>query len=211
MVLEKIFFGSKKEQNVIEKIRRHIEIFHAAARCFKKALEEQDKEELYCVPDLEREADSVRREIVSMIYEGAFLPYLRSNLCRFIEIVENAFDLLKDAASEFENMGQKLDKEIEEECIKVADKNVKMIDMLLIAFETLFGKGDLRDKTLAIRIYEKQVDEIKFDLIKKMSMKEVKNFWHGKMLSDLVTSLTEISNVIEDASDYLIIIKVSLK
>lgn len=210
-MLEKIFFGSKKEQNVIEKIKKHIQILHDAAHCFKKAIEEQDKEQLYCVPDLEREADSIRREIISMIYEGAFLPYLRSNLCRFVEIVEKAFDLLKDAASEFENMGQELDQEIEEECIKVADRNMKMIDMLLIAFETLFNKGDLRDKTLAIRIFEKQVDEIKFDLIKKLTGKEVRNFWHGKMLSDFVTSLTEISNVIEDASDYLIIIKVSLR
>lgn len=210
-MLEKIFFGSKKEQIVTEKIKKHIQILHAAAECFKKALEEQDREQLFCVPDLEREADSIRREIVSLIYEGAFLPYLRSNLCRFVEIVEEAFDLLKDAAAEFENMGQELDKEIEEDCIKVADKNLKMIDMLLIAFETLFGKGDLRDKTLAIRIYEKQVDEIKFDLIRKLREKEVKTFWHGKMLSDFISYLTRVSNVVEDASDYLLIINVSLR
>jgi uncharacterized protein len=210
-VLERVFFGSKKEQKVIEKIKKHIQILYAAAECFKKAIEERDKEQLYCVPDLEREADSIRREIVSMIYEGAFLPYLRSNLCRFVEIVEEAFDLLKEAASEFEYIGQGLDKEIEEDCIKIADKNLQMSEMLLIAFETLFGKDDLREKTLAIRIYEKQVDEIKYDLIKKMTEKEVKNFWHGKMLSDFVDFLSRISNVIEDASDYLHIINISLR
>jgi uncharacterized protein len=210
-VLERVFFGSKKEQKVIERIKKHIQILYAAAECFKKAIEERDKAQMYCVPDLEREADSIRREIVSMIYEGAFLPYLRSNLCRFVEIVEEAFDLLKEAASEFEYIGQGLDKEIEEDCIKIADKNLQMSEMLLIAFETLFGKGDLREKTLAIRIYEKQVDEIKYDLIKKMTEKEVKNFWHGKMLSDFVDFLSRISNVIEDASDYLHIINISLR
>lgn len=210
-MLENVFFGSKKEQRVIEKIKKHIEILYAAEECFKKTIEERDKEQLYSVSDLEREADSIRREIVSMIYEGAFLPYLRSNLCRFVEIVEEAFDLLKEAASKFEYIGQGLDKEIEEDCIKIADINLKMTEMLLIAFETLFGKGDLREKTLAIRIYEKQVDEIKFDLIKKLSDKEVKNFWHGKMLSDFVDFLSRISNVIEDASDYLHIINISLR
>jgi len=210
-VLEKVFFGGKKEQQVTEKIRRHIEILHTAAECFKKALEERDKEQLYCVPDLEREADSIRREIVSAIYEGAFLPYLRSNICRFVEIVEEAFDRLEDAASVLENVGLSLDKEIEEDCITIADKNLKMSEMLLIAFDTLFGKDDLREKTLAIRIYEKQVDEIKVDLIKKMSETEVKNFWHGKMLSDFVSFLTRISDVIEDASDYLHIINISLR
>jgi uncharacterized protein Yka (UPF0111/DUF47 family) len=86
-----------------------------------------------------------------------------------------------------------------------------MTEMLLIAFETLFGKGDLREKTLAIRIYEKQVDEIKFDMIKKLRDKEVKNFWHGKMLSDFISFHTRISDVIEDASDYLHIINISLR
>ena len=114
-MLENVFFGGKKEQTVIEKIKKHIQVLNTASECFKKAIEDGDKEKLYCVPDLEREADSIRREIVSMIYEGAFLPYLRSNLCRFVEIVEEAFDLLKEAASKFEYLKQGLDKDIEEE------------------------------------------------------------------------------------------------
>lgn len=210
-MLDKVFFGGKKEQQVIEKIKRHLQILHAATECFKKAVEENDREQLYCIPDLEREADSVRREIISIVYEGAFLPYLRSNLVRFVEIAEEAFDLLKEASSEFEYMDQKLDEDISQECAKIADKNLKMSELLLIAFETLLGKGDLREKTLAIRIYEKQVDDLKHDLIRKMCEKEVKNFWHGKMLSDFVDYLARISNVIEDASDYLVIINVSLR
>jgi predicted phosphate transport protein (TIGR00153 family) len=83
--------------------------------------------------------------------------------------------------------------------------------MLLIAFDTLFNKGDLREKTLAIRIYEKKVDEIKFDLISKLRKKEVKDFWEGRILSDFISYLTRISDVIEDASDYLHIINLSLR
>lgn len=210
-MLEKVLFGAKREQKVVEKIRKHIMILHDAGECFKKAIEKKNSDEMYCVADLEREADSIRREIISMIYEGAFLPYLRSNICRFVEIVEEAFDLLKEAASEFEYIREGLERDIEEDCIKIADKNLQMCDLLLIAFDTLFGQDDLREKTLAIRIYEKQVDEIKFDLIRKLTEKEVKNFWHGKMLSDFISYLTRISNVIEDASDYLLIINVSLK
>lgn len=192
-------------------MKKHIQILCAASACFKKAMAERNKEQLYCISELERDADSVRREIVSMIYEGAFLPYLRPNLVRFVEIVEEAFDLLKEAAYEFEHMDTTLEQDIEEECIKIADKNAKMSELLLIAFETLFSKDDVREKTLAIRIYEKQVDEIRYDLMKKLGNTEVKNFWHGKMLSDFVDFLARISNVIEDASDYLVIINVSLR
>jgi len=207
----KNIFGGKKELRVIENIRRHISILHSASECFKKALEARSKNQMYCVPDLEREGDSVRREIISAIYEGAFLPFIRSNICRFVEIVDEAFDILEDAASEFEYLGPKLDEDIEEDCIKIADINLNMCDMLLIAFETLFDKGDLKEKTLAIRIYEKQVDEIKFDLISKLRKKEVKDFWEGSILSDFISYLTRISDVIEDASDYLHIINLSLR
>ncbi|MDP2753180.1 MAG: TIGR00153 family protein [Nitrospirota bacterium] len=209
-MLKKIF-GGKKEEQVIENIRRHISILHSASECFKKAMEARNKNQMYCVPDLEREGDSVRREIISAIYEGAFLPFIRSNICRFVEIVDEAFDILEDAASEFEYLGAKLDEDIEEDCIKIADINLNMCDMLLIAFETLFDNGDLREKTLAIRIYEKQVDEIKFDLISKLMKKEVKDFWEGRILSDFISYLTRISDVIEDASDYLHIINLSLR
>ncbi len=209
-MIEKVF-GGKTEQKVIENIKRHIKTLYSASECFKKALEEWNKDQLYCVTDLEREGDSIRREIISNIYEGAFLPFLRPNICRFVEIVDDAFDILEDAAFDFEYLGPKLNEEIEEDCIKIADINLKMCEMLLIAFETLFGKGDLREKTLAIRIYEKKVDEIKFDLINKLRRKEVKNFWEGKILSDFISYLTQVSDVIEDASDYLHIINISLR
>jgi len=209
-VLKNVFGGST-EQKVIDNIRKHMQILYSASGCFKKGMEEWDKEQMYCVADLEREGDSIRREIISTIYEGAFLPFLRTNICRFVEIVDEAFDVLKDAALEFEHLGPELDAEIREDCIKIADINQQMSDMLMIAFHTLFNKGDLREKTLAIRIYEKKVDDIKFDLISKLRKKEVKDFWEGRILSDFILYLTHISDVIEDASDYLHIINLSMR
>jgi predicted phosphate transport protein (TIGR00153 family) len=209
-VLKKVFGGST-EQKVIDNIKKHMQILFSASECFKKGLEEWDKDQMYCVADLEREGDSVRREIISTIYEGAFLPFLRTNICRFVEIVDEAFDALKDAASEFEHLSTRMDEEIREDCIKIAEINRQMCDMLMIAFDTLFNKGDLREKTLAIRIYEKKVDDMKFDLIGKLRKKEVKDFWEGRILSDFMSYLTHISNVIEDASDYLHIINLSMR
>ena len=73
-------------------------------------------------------------------------------------------------------------------------------------------KGDdLREKTLAIRIYEKKIDDIKFGLIKDIRKIPVNNFWEGKILSDFISGITNISDIIEDASDSLQIINVSMK
>ena len=211
MLFEKVFSGGKTEQRVIENIKKHIKTLCSASDCFKKAIEGQDKDLMFRVPDLEREGDAIRREIISTIYEGAFLPFLRPNICRFVEIVDEAFDVLEDAAHEFEYLDAKLDKEIEEECIKIAEINLKMCEMLFIAFETLFSKEDIREKNLAIRIYEKKIDEIKVDLLNTLRKKEVKNYWEGKILSDFIANLTNVSDVIEDASDYLYIMNISLR
>jgi uncharacterized protein Yka (UPF0111/DUF47 family) len=40
---------------------------------------------------------------------------------------------------------------------------------------------------------------------------KIDNFWAGKTLSDFITNLTMISDIIEDASDHLQIINVSTR
>jgi len=204
-------FGGSKEQRALDSIKKHMQILSAASDCFKKALGERSRDKMFCVTDLEREGDSVRREIISIIYEGAFLPFIRTNICRFVEIVDEALDALEDAAYEFENLGAHWDEGIRDDCLEISDINQKMCEMLMIAFETLWGKGDLREKTLAVRIYEKRIDEIKFDVLGRLRKREVKDFWEGKALSDFISYLTRVSDVIEDASDYLHIINLSMR
>lgn len=210
-MFDRFFTGGKLEKKVIEKIKNHIQNLCTAAECFRNALLTKDKDQIYCVIDLERDADSIRREIVSTIYEGAFLPFLRPNICRFIEIVDEAFDAIEDAAFEFRYLNLEIYKIIEQECLKVASINSSMCELLLIAFESLLTKGDLKEKNLAIRIYEKQVDDIKFDITEKLRKCEIVSFWDGKIISDFVSYLTKVSDLIEDASDYLYIIEVSLR
>jgi predicted phosphate transport protein (TIGR00153 family) len=211
VLFEKVLFGGKPEQKVIDNIRNHIRILYSACELFKDALLKHDKALMLSITDLEREGDIVRREIVSNIYEGAFLPFLRPSICRFVEIVDEAVDSIEDAAIGYGSYNLNLDKPTEEDCLRIADLNIKICEMLSIAFETLFSKEDLREKSLVIRIYEKKVDEIKFEVLGKLRETEINNFWDGKILSDFISSLTRVSDIIEDASDYLYIVNVSLR
>lgn len=209
MFLKKVLSPGKKEQLVHEGITKQLKLLCSALHVFKQAIEEQDEKLMLSIIDMEREGDIIRRDIVSNIYEGAFLPYLRPDLCKFVEIVDEVFDLLEDAA--YHHMDTSVDESIQIDCVQIATLNHKMCGMLLITFEGLMNGDDLREKTLALRIYEKKVDDIKFDVVKKLKNIEVKNFWNGKALSDFMSSITGISDVIEDASDYLQIINVSLR
>lgn len=209
MIFDRILSHGKKEREVVEDIKRHIQLLCLACDMFRNSLEHRDKNLMWEVIELEREADAVRREVISHIYEGAFLPYLRPDLCKFVEIVDEVFDLLKETA--FYCLENDVPGPLKDETARVALLNLRMSDMLLISFEAMLKGEDLREKTLAVRIFEKKIDDIKLNLVKEVEQVPVENFWAGKALSDFLTSLTMISDVIEDASDHLQIINVSTR
>lgn len=209
MLLKKLLVPGKKEQVVIEGLAKHISLLCSALEIFEKGLQEENKELMNEVKELEREADIIRREVISKIYEGAFLPYLRPSLCRLTEIVDSVFDLLEDATYHYQAMESNT--LIQKDFDQIASLNLEMCKMLLISFEALMSGGDLKEKGLAIRVYEKKIDDIKFDLLGDLRTVDISDFWEGKTLSDFVSSLTSISDIIEDASDYLQVINVSLR
>ncbi len=209
MILKKILSFDKKERVVTQDIKTHIQLLCSACETFRSALESEDRNLMRSVIDLEREGDSIRRTIISHIYEGAFLPYLRPDLCKFVAIVDEVFDLLKNAASYY--AGAQLPEKLKSECVRVSRLNQNMCEMLLLSYEAMLTGKDLREKALAIRIYEKKIDDIKFDLFEEAKTIEIDTFWAGRMLADLISTLTSISDVIEDASDHLQIINVGLR
>ncbi|MFZ2448766.1 MAG: TIGR00153 family protein [Syntrophobacteraceae bacterium] len=209
MILDKILSLGKKERMVSGEMRLHIELLSRACDTFRSALGELDPNLIKEVEDLEREGDAVKRGIISHIYEGAFLPYLRPDLCRFVEIVDEIFDLLKDTVSYLRHID--IPSELKAECLRVATLNFRMAEMLLLTFDAMFKGDDLREKILAIRIYEKKIDDIKFCLIGDARNIKVSDFWSGKMLWDFISGLTTVSDIIEDASDHLLIINVSMR
>ncbi|MFH1351363.1 MAG: TIGR00153 family protein [Pseudomonadota bacterium] len=209
MFFKKFFPDGKKEQAVIEEMTSHIKLLCTTCGFFMTALETHDLSLMRKVIELEREGDSIRRGIISKIYEGAFLPYLRPDICRFVEMVDRVFDLLEDTAYKYLDM--ELPEEVKSECVSVAFLNRRICEMLLITFEAMLKGDDLREKTLAIRIYEKKIDDMKFILFKDVRQVPIANFWEGEILSAFMSGLTSISDIIEDASDYLQIIHVSMK
>ena len=209
MFLKKIFDYGKQEERVIEDIKRHLKLLSNACDSFHRAMQENDKHLAREVVDSEREGDSIRREIVANIYAGAFLPYLRPDLCRFAEIVDRVFDSLQETALNY--LEVKLPEHLMDECVRVAFLNTRMCEMLSMSFDAMLNGEDLREKALAIRIYEKKIDDIKFSIVRDLRQVPVDDFWQGRILADFVSRLTTISDSIEDAGDQLQIINVSMK
>jgi predicted phosphate transport protein (TIGR00153 family) len=209
MFLKKILSYGKQEDQVIENVKKHLQLLCLAFDSFYRGIKKNDSSMMREVIDLEREGDSVRREIIEIIYAGAFLPYLRPDLCRFVEAIDKVFDSLEDTALNYSDVA--LAEQIREECVRVALMNTNMCEMLAISFDAMVNGEDLREKALAIRIYEKKIDDIKFSMLKEMRTIPVDNFWQGRTLAEFVSDLITISDMIEDASDYLQIINFSMR
>jgi predicted phosphate transport protein (TIGR00153 family) len=209
MFLKKILSYGKQEDQVIENVKKHLQLLCLAFDSFYSGIKTNDSRMMREVIDLEREGDSVRREIIATIYAGAFLPYLRPDLCRFVEAIDRVFDSLEDTALNYSDVA--LPEQIREECVRVASMNTNMCEMLAISFDAMVNGEDLREKALAIRIYEKKIDDIKFSMLKEMRTTPVDNFWQGRTLAEFVSDLITISDMIEDASDYLQIINFSMR
>ncbi|MCG6893386.1 MAG: TIGR00153 family protein [Desulfobacteraceae bacterium] len=209
MLLDKLFSKGRKEQVVIERITEHIRLLEVACEEMRIGMEGGDLRRIHHVLRLEREADAIRRQIIAAVYEGAFLPYLRPNLCRFAENVDRVFDAIEETAYCYLEM--KLPSSIRDHCLRIAFYNVRISEMLLISFLAMLRGDRLREKTLAVRIYEKKIDDLKLEIRRKLRSLPVEGFWEGKALSDFVTGLTSISDIVEDASDDLHIMHVSMR
>lgn len=208
-MLRKIFSQEKKEQAVIGKMKEHIQLLMQACERFHEGLVKNDNSLIRYAINLEREGDAVRREIIAGIYSGAFLPYLRPDLCRFVEIVDRVFDAIEDIANRYLEI--EFPDSLRAECVQVALLNVHICEMLLISLDAMLQGEDLREKMLAIRIYEKKIDDIKFHLRRELRKIPINNFWEGSLMAEFFSGLTSISDLVEDASDHLYIINVSMR
>ncbi len=204
MFLKKLLGREGKETQVVEDMERHIGLLCRGCEAFLEAVEKSDAKCMRRVKELEREADTIRRRIISLIYEGAFLPYLRPELSKFVEIVDHVFDRLEDAASCY--LGVSFPEALRSESSRIAFLNSKMSEMLHITFRAMLKGEDLREKKLAIRIYEKRIDDMKFGLIQDAREVRIEDFWEGRILADFLSHLCAVSDTIEDASDHLGII-----
>lgn len=209
MSLGKFFSRDRKEKRVTERMGAHIDLLCEACAAFHQCLIHEDRRLARQVPQMERDADVIRREIVTTIYDGAFLPYLRPDLCRFVSLVDEVFDLLQETANIF--LYLQLPELLKGECTRVAFLNLRMCELLRITYEAMLAGAELREKKLGLRIYEKKIDDIKFGLIRDMMTIQIDNFWQGRLLGEFIDNLTGISDRIEDASDHLDVLSVSMR
>ncbi len=202
--------GRGKEGEIISLFREHITIIRDACELFLECIRENDRVSISEVCEMEKLGDTIRREIVLKLYDGAFLPGIRGNLYRLAETLDEVLDTVEDAAIMF-MMIPKLDESVMAKCVRIAEINLKMTEELLKTFEALRNESDLRDRTIKIRVMEEEVDAIKREIFRRLMETDVQNFWQGMAIYNFIRHLTNVSDLIEDAGDIIQILNVSLR
>jgi hypothetical protein len=197
------------EKQVIENVKEHMKILYSAASVFREAIEKDNKDLMLSISAMEKEADIIKRKIISDIYEGAFFPYQRPNVLRFVEIVAYALSKLEMLSSYYPELV--LDEAVKKRCIRISDINLKMSEMLLVCFGSLIASEDLKVKGLVISLYGKKVNEVALKLYRDLKQNGLTGFFSGLVLFHFISVLNEISNMIERASFRLQIIEIAMR
>ncbi|MEM0503077.1 MAG: TIGR00153 family protein [Archaeoglobaceae archaeon] len=199
----------KAEERVVNGISQMMNLAFSACETLKKAVEDRNKALLEDVFRFERDGDEIRRNITQEIYRGAFLPYLRPNIFRLIETVDEILNTAEESAMNFQKIRDMKFLEIDE-IYSILEINVRICSILSKNFSAFLRDPErLREGVIVVRMMEKEADNIKFAILEKLKTFNV-DFWDGYFIANFVNSLEKLSDVAEDAMDMLQIILLSL-
>lgn len=200
----------KAEERVIGNIEQMLNLALSACELLQKAVLSRDKSLLEEVSRLERDGDDLRRSTAREIYKGAFLPYLRSNILRLVEDVDDILNTTDKAGKycrklekfEFLNLGGEVE--------RILELNVILCRIISKNFIEFFRNPEkLSEAVIVVRMLEKEADDLKHSVLESLRRKNF-DFWEGLFTFNFIESIEEISDVIEDTMDTLQVVVLGL-
>lgn len=203
----------KKEKRVVELVNQHVALTDA---CLKRA---RDTLEIYCGGDLESmlaaaeevnaletEADHVERSIREVLYSGAYLPEIRSDIYRLVDRVDFVAGNAEDCASFLATERPHIPEEFQADLTEIFAIAVACYHELARAMKTFLkpkGKFEKLQKRFdRVGILESEADAKEVDTLTRIfaSDLELPIKLH---LAEFVKMVARIANEAENASDLL--------
>ena len=158
------------------------------------------------VIDLESEADNIKREVRSVLFSGAFLPNIRSDVYRLVESVDAVADKGETVAHFIVNQNPRIPDEFQAELIEITGQCLACYNELRQGLKSFFKpKGEienLQQHSTRVGELETEVDGLYADLTRRI-------FSSGMDLGEkihfcqLLNYISRIADAAEDAADEL--------
>ena len=203
----------KKEKLVIGLIFDHID---KVAECVQESVDGmkayvsgdsgESSDAISRVNILESESDALLREIRDLLYSGAYLPLIRSDIYRLMSAVDDVSNKAENCSDFFHYQGPMVPDEYRGDLVMMLDLTAKCFREFRKALKHFFGPKDRPDKVVVrsrnVSELESQIDEKERALTARVfsSSLELSEKLH---LRRCITKLAQISDTIEDATDEL--------
>jgi predicted phosphate transport protein (TIGR00153 family) len=200
----------KAEERVIGNIEAMLKLSPIACELLQKAVMEKDRSLLEEISRIERDGDDLRRETARIIYKGAFIPYLRSNILRLVEDVDDILNTVDKAGKYCRKINDLGFIRSSVEVGRLLEINVLLCKIMSKNFIEFFKDPEkLKEAAIVVRMLEKEADNMKHSALESLRSRDVE-FWDGLFTFNFIESIEEISDVVEDTMDTLQVIVLGL-
>ena len=208
-------FGGK-ENNVFNAIDKHMEVVKATLEKFREMMVvyldkdfEKARELEMQVDRLESEADTLRREIETMLYEGAFLPASRGDYVRLSEEIDQVADAAESAAHTLILARPKVPIEIKDEIIMLVDAALETYKTLMEGVKNLnVDVNKALEYAKKTEDAEERADELEYDAKRKAFESETISTYAKLIWNQILTKIGDIADRAEDASDQVMLMAI---
>ncbi|WP_297092786.1 TIGR00153 family protein [Thermococcus sp.] len=208
-------FGGK-ESNVFEAIENHLAVVDETLVAFRELMRvylEGDFERAKAfereVDELESKADRLRRDIETMLYEGAFLPANRGDYVRLSELIDQVADAAESAAHTLILARPKVPAELKDEIMELVDSSVKSYKVLVEAVRALNRDVDKAiELAKAVEDAEEKADDVEYDVKGKVFESETVTTYAKLIWNQILTKIGDIADRAEDASDQVMLMAI---
>ena len=203
-------FKRKPEKEVINLLKTHVSLSIDSIKLLDEYIDDKSDNKLREIVKLEKEGDEIRKRVILNLYE-ALLPSMKKELNYSIEILDEVLDSIKHGALIYDLMTFDLDETIKEKCKLILNISLNMLNSMDNLIDVFENGGDFKKHIKDIKAGEEEIDDIHHEIYRYMVNMEINSFWEGKLMSDFVDRITEISDYIENVADEFQIIYLSYR
>ncbi|ASJ06051.1 TIGR00153 family protein [Thermococcus pacificus] len=208
-------FGGK-ESSVFETIEDHLKVVNESLVAFRElmvAYLEKDLERAKAfereVDKLESKADTLRRSIETMLYEGAFLPANRGDYVRLSELIDQVADAAESAAHTLVLARPKIPEELKDEILGLVDSAIETYKVLIDAVNALNSDVDRAiELAKAVEDAEEEADDVEYEVKSKVFESETITTYAKLIWNQILTKIGDIADRAEDASDQVMLMAI---
>jgi len=209
-------FGKKGENEAIALFEKHIgatikakdALLELGAALLKGDFDIVNKKNVE-ISDFERDADIIRRNIVTRLYGGAFMPLMRTFLYEFADALDDVTDKIQDASKRIVYLkGKKLPSKVKEKysaMFKEIDDSVSMLSH--ITTDLFSGKQGIRKNLKKVKMAEHNLDILETEVFDEMLFSKKLDPLTIWLTCDVARLLARVGDMVEASGDKILVLR----